>query len=86
MWSLHDLPCRNPACSGLSFLSSAPFNLPSITLHRTLLGMDSRVIPRHFFYTGIYLLSWVAWRYIGGSRGAFKGSEPSPFRQKNFTK
>jgi hypothetical protein len=43
--TVHGLSCRNPICFDLSFLSRSSFNLSIITLHWTLLGMESHVIP-----------------------------------------
>ena len=45
MWSMQPLPFLNPACSWRSFLSTASVNLDIKTMQKTLLGMDSKMIP-----------------------------------------
>ena len=45
MWSMQPLPFLNPAFSCRSFLSTASVILEIKTMRKTLLGMDSKVIP-----------------------------------------
>ena len=45
MWSMQPLPFLNPACSCRSFLSTASIILDIKIMQKTLLGMDSKVIP-----------------------------------------
>ena len=45
MWSMQPLPFLNPACSCRSFLSTTSIILDIKTMQKTLLGMDSKVIP-----------------------------------------
>jgi hypothetical protein len=42
---MQPLPFLNPACSCRSFLSTASVNLDIKTMQKTLLGMDSKMIP-----------------------------------------
>ena len=46
IWSLHDLPGLNPACSCRKYVSMLFLNLLSNTLANTLPGTDSSVMPR----------------------------------------
>ena len=46
IWSIHPLPCLKPACSSLSLPSTALLMRLITILARTLLGIDSSVIPR----------------------------------------
>ena len=48
MASVQERPGLKPYCSCLRILSTALFNLFRTTMHRTLLGIDSNVIPLQF--------------------------------------
>jgi hypothetical protein len=52
MWSMQPLPFLNPACSCRSFLSTASVILDIKTMQKTLLGMDSKVIPLQLLQLG----------------------------------
>jgi len=47
LWSLHDLPDLNPACSCHKYVSTLLLNLLYTTLANTLPGTDSSVMPHH---------------------------------------
>jgi len=46
IWSLHDLPGLNPACSCRKYVSTLLLNVLSTILANTLPGTDSSVMPR----------------------------------------
>jgi hypothetical protein len=45
MWSMQPLPFLNPTCSCRSFLSTASIILDIQIMQKTLLGIDSKMIP-----------------------------------------
>ena len=51
IWSTHDLPARNPACSSLNFSSTAAQILSKMILVKILLGRDSSCIPLQFLHS-----------------------------------
>lgn len=51
IWSMQTLSFLNPACSSLNFLSISPSIRERITLKKTLLGVDSKFIPRRLSHT-----------------------------------
>ena len=48
--SLHDRPCRNPACCSRSWLSTDCCSRRRSTMQKTFPGTDSRVIPRQLLH------------------------------------
>lgn len=70
IWSVHDRPCRKPACSSQRRWSAVPLSWQSSMVKKAFLLTESRVIPHQFVYS-IMLLSFGSlrmtpfWQFLG---------------------